>query len=268
MFLLPSSSERYQLNHGFSKRVDFCIWVLEIDGLQIPPFNFHSDGNGLLRSQGMDGESWQSWVKNIVIKMDNRLSWQVQDIQSAITNNLQELRHFFALPNQSYWQGYPDIKQALDNWQSEEQDNLNELRSSLEKYHIWKNQQYEKAVAQLEQLPAEVRQISSHAPPPEFWCGKPQVKEQLRELWQSYSAIISRQQFDAPTGKKNTLLQQLKPFLKHLGVLDIYVVCYPEVVEYLVPPVSAILSVSPGLPYNHTFGSSVLCAAQTLVQML
>lgn len=58
---------------GFNIMVDFCVWVLEIDGLHVPPFDRHPDGNGTLRARGMDASAWQEWVAMVVATQDQRL---------------------------------------------------------------------------------------------------------------------------------------------------------------------------------------------------
>jgi hypothetical protein len=49
-----------------SLAVGFAIWVLQRDGLRVPPFDVHADGDGQLRSIGLDGPTWSTWVAEIV----------------------------------------------------------------------------------------------------------------------------------------------------------------------------------------------------------
>src|ERR1700680_2908489 len=53
-------------SRDFSKEIDFCVWVLEVDGLHVPPFDQHPDGDGSLRAAGLAAENWQSWLVRIV----------------------------------------------------------------------------------------------------------------------------------------------------------------------------------------------------------
>jgi hypothetical protein len=46
--------------------VDFCIWALVQDGLSAPPFTDHLDGDGRLRTAGMDAETWSDWLAETV----------------------------------------------------------------------------------------------------------------------------------------------------------------------------------------------------------
>ena len=51
-----------------SPTVDFAVWVLEHDGLQVSPFNKHSEmlGNRLLQDLGFTADNWQSWLNYFV----------------------------------------------------------------------------------------------------------------------------------------------------------------------------------------------------------
>jgi hypothetical protein len=48
--------------------VDFAVWVLESDGLQVPPFNKHPEilGNKILRDLGFTADRWQIWLNHLV----------------------------------------------------------------------------------------------------------------------------------------------------------------------------------------------------------
>jgi hypothetical protein len=45
---------------GFTLMVDFWMWVLEVDGLQVPPFDRHPAGDNSLQTVGPDPRGWQS----------------------------------------------------------------------------------------------------------------------------------------------------------------------------------------------------------------
>jgi hypothetical protein len=46
--------------------LDFCVWVLERDGLRVPPFDRHPDGDGSLRAAGMTMAAWRAWFARVV----------------------------------------------------------------------------------------------------------------------------------------------------------------------------------------------------------
>jgi len=46
--------------------LNFCLWVLQTDGLRVPPFDRHPDGDGTLRAEGMDEHSWKVWWDEVL----------------------------------------------------------------------------------------------------------------------------------------------------------------------------------------------------------
>lgn len=69
MHLLHSrNSWSYRID--FDIMVDFCIWILQVDGLHIPPFDQHPDGDGSLRAAGLTGEDWQAWLLQALHQQD------------------------------------------------------------------------------------------------------------------------------------------------------------------------------------------------------
>jgi hypothetical protein len=60
MFLLHAR-DSWSYRQGGDPAVDFCLWVLEVDGLRVPPFDQHPDGDGSLRALGLTADDWQTW---------------------------------------------------------------------------------------------------------------------------------------------------------------------------------------------------------------
>lgn len=56
----------WRVHFGFNVMVDFCLWVLQTDGLRLAPFDRHPEGPGLLRALGVDPETWREWLHAIV----------------------------------------------------------------------------------------------------------------------------------------------------------------------------------------------------------
>jgi hypothetical protein len=44
----------------------FCVRVLLHDGLRVPPFHQHPDGDGRLRALGLDATMWREWVDSVL----------------------------------------------------------------------------------------------------------------------------------------------------------------------------------------------------------
>lgn len=105
MFSLKRA-DRWSFGYSFSMQVDFCIWVLESDGLHVSPFDLHPDGDGKLRAQGLDAVSWRSWVKNIVaLEQEPRIA-------ELRGRDADEFFFKFTHPS-SVWQGEPAIEDLL-----------------------------------------------------------------------------------------------------------------------------------------------------------
>lgn len=60
MFVVGGDS--WTVGTGHDPAADFCVWVLERDGLRAPPFDRHPGGDGRLRAAGMDADSWRAWL--------------------------------------------------------------------------------------------------------------------------------------------------------------------------------------------------------------
>lgn len=59
-----------QVQFRFNTMVDFAIWLLQSDGLQVAPFDRHDEGHGLFRTMGADARSWRAWLHAIVSMQD------------------------------------------------------------------------------------------------------------------------------------------------------------------------------------------------------
>ena len=57
----------WRLSYGFNISVDFCIWILEEQGLQISPFDEHSSKDSALKEKGMNAENWRSWLAEVAV---------------------------------------------------------------------------------------------------------------------------------------------------------------------------------------------------------
>jgi hypothetical protein len=49
MYRLGSEEKPWYCSYRFNMSVDFCIWVLESDGLRVLPFDQHPSGAGISR---------------------------------------------------------------------------------------------------------------------------------------------------------------------------------------------------------------------------
>lgn len=56
---------------GSSGCIDFALWVLVQDGLQVPPFDKHTGGNQILQSVEMTQESWYKLSQSRTVRLIN-----------------------------------------------------------------------------------------------------------------------------------------------------------------------------------------------------
>ena len=80
---LSETENHWSYSQSFNMTVDFCVWALEHDGLQTPPFNAHPDGNNILRKAGLQPSEWRSWIARVV-ELQNQQSLLLE--QTAGTN--------------------------------------------------------------------------------------------------------------------------------------------------------------------------------------
>jgi hypothetical protein len=60
--LLLGSSDPWHWSGDAFPPVAFCVRSLVLDGLAVPPFDRHPDGDGRLRDLGLDAEMWRGWL--------------------------------------------------------------------------------------------------------------------------------------------------------------------------------------------------------------
>lgn len=207
---LLHSRNTWVFREDFSREIDFCIWILEVDGLHVPPFDQHPDGDGSLRAVGLDGEGWQSWLVRVV------------DLQS------QQNQAFQRLPN-------------------------NRPVTPLD----WKGV-----------LIPEARE------PVTAWKGNTAVGERLAILWKQYQPLaderkkaehkLSRKRQQLGVEQKINLWQDLKPYHARIPTLGIYMVHYVQPLNYLIPPVTVLMTFSDRQPDLAGFREQLLDAAAGL----
>jgi hypothetical protein len=207
---LLHSKDTWGFSEDFSREIDFCVWVLEVDGLHIPPFDQHPDGDGSLRALGLDGENWQSWMV------------RVADLQYQQHQALQRLPKNRP-PTTLDWNGLliPDARG-----------------------------------------PAAV------------WTGNAALSERLATLWEQYQPLAnerekayrkqSMKQQQLQHEQKINLWQDLKPYHARIPTLNLYMVHYVQPLNYLIPPITALMTFRDGQPDLAGFREQLLDAAAGL----
>ena len=63
------ASDRQKLGNGATiliSTVNFCVWVLTVDGLPLSQFEHHPEGDAALRAAGLDAAGWREWVGALI----------------------------------------------------------------------------------------------------------------------------------------------------------------------------------------------------------
>jgi len=192
----------WSFSHSFEMTVDFCVWVLEKDGLQVPPFDAHPEGDGTLRSVGLQAQEWRSWIAQVV---------QLQYRECQVLSR--------------------ELKVGVD--------------------------------------PTPFFLAGAHNPPTS-WSGNVGVGKHLDELWKQYKPLSNMRREWVPSLAKqwvpvmHQLWNDLQPYHACFPALTIYLVKYPQQVEYIIPPISVILTIVDDLPDGETFRLQVLHVAESL----
>lgn len=63
---LAGSSDRWTWSMDVERSVDFCTYALRRDGLRVAPFDQHPEGDRSLRANGLDAESWRTWLTSVL----------------------------------------------------------------------------------------------------------------------------------------------------------------------------------------------------------
>ncbi|MBO0789669.1 MAG: hypothetical protein J2P36_01795 [Ktedonobacteraceae bacterium] len=74
----------WTLRRDISVAVNFGVWVLEKEGLHVPPFDVHARGNGFLDRAGFQKEQWQEWIAHIVNRQEQFHSALLQSPSQGI----------------------------------------------------------------------------------------------------------------------------------------------------------------------------------------
>lgn len=62
----PGSRAAWFWSEQYFAPVDLAVQALVRDGMQVPPFDAHPDGDGTLRAGGLTATSWHAWLAALV----------------------------------------------------------------------------------------------------------------------------------------------------------------------------------------------------------
>lgn len=262
MFNILSQESPWVLHEGFNPQVDFCIWLLEVDGLQVPPFNLHSGGDRSLQARGLTPALWSAWFRRVVLLGDQRLNWRIVNLQRHVEEQVTSHESVHSRLSAAH----PELNLSEVSFSS--------IESGIKRFAQWQEQQYQQAAAAARQFCEESEVVERPASPVQLWNGNPSAEEYLKELWSQYQFIwAERRNYpkqrpeERPLTKPLTrpLWDALKPYHTRITALEIYRVSYPEPVEYPVQPVSVILTDKNGTSDSESCVSSVIHAVEELI---
>ncbi len=257
------------VNYGVGSPIDFCIWVLEQDGLRVPPFDQHPAGDGSLQANGLTPEEWRSWLTKTALLRDQRLHWQLPDIEVEKQQMVAE----FSQMQAQFIQDYPDIDfPSLDS---------PAFLDQIDRHNTWQQEQSEKIRAAVDALYGEQT-------PPDMWGqddiavwdGATAIADRLRELREVYPSRQREQPWltfptDSTTDEiggipdmtvnTDDISEWLRPYYETLGYLEVHFVAYPYPVALAIPPNAIVLSPSANPQDSEVLKARLLEAVEQLL---
>lgn len=223
---------------GFNCWIDLCIWVLEIDGLRVAPFEHHPEFTGNLQQLGLTPSVWRSWFERVVRLQDPMLQWRGRN-QSEAEWVEQEIARSKELTD-----AYREAVGGDDN----EIDWLANRKALKQHYGLYQ-QQLAQTIASLNPILTEGKledlaldfdeqTLLRNCP------GTVELNAHLGRLWKTYEdeVEVSRYQQLPMRSAQEQIKGQLSEALVGLPSLNIYFTAYASPVELLFPPTSVVTS--------------------------
>lgn len=228
-------------SYGFDMLADFCLWVLEVDGLHVPPFEHHSGRSGALQTLGLNADNWSTWMRKVIGTHD--LQQHKARRQSAqLTNRIwKEMQAKGGLPGTP---GSEEHTQALHNF------NRQVAAAKQAQSHVF--------------FPRPVE-------PAELWSGEVAISQQLAEMWKEYGPVSNMRrtwegklQAERSHDPSHNLWNDLKPYHERLEDLIIHFVEYSQPIAYPIAPLSVVMTIVDGQLDYETLRLRALQAAEEL----
>jgi hypothetical protein len=234
MHLLHSRNS-WHYRQGSDPTVDFCLWVLQVDGLYVPPFDQHPGGDGSLRALGLTADDWQTWFLRVLDPAQSK-----QDVEQ-----LRQLHMAAYLKTTNE----PDMEHLQKRYQAEQLKISTDppLPPPPEFYHYQASWQGSITVKnRLLELEAQYKQVASE-------------RDRLRG---GVERALSREERKATT----RLYDDLKPYHNRIPPLNICLALYEYPLDYLVSPATLIMTIQEGQPGPQEFRERVLAAVAELAE--
>ncbi|MEO6890099.1 MAG: hypothetical protein ABI456_12160 [Ktedonobacteraceae bacterium] len=233
MHLLHSRNS-WRYSQGSEPTVDFCLWVLQVGGLHVPPFDRHPDGDGSLRMLGLTADDWQTWFLRVLDPTQRK-----RDVEQLRQLHLAE---YLKISHE------PDVEHLKRRYQAEYLKISTDppLPPPPEFYHYQASWNGSNAVKnRLIELEEQYKQIASQR---HEWSG-------------DVERVLGREEHKAAT----RLYDELKPYHNRIPPLNIYFAIYEHPLDYLVSPATLLITIQEGQPGFQEFRERVLAAVAELV---
>lgn len=229
---LLHSRNSWHYSQGSNPTVDFCLWVLQVDGLHVPPFDQHPDGDGSLRTLGLTEEAWQTWFLRALDPVQSK-----QDMEQLRQQHLAAYLQSTGLDMEQLGQRHraEQLKISTDP----------PLPPPPEWYHYHASWQGGIAIKnKLIELEKQYQQIADQ---------RDRLRDRVeRELHREERKVATR------------LYDELKPYHNKIPPLNICLAVYEYPLDYLVAPAAFLLTVQEGQPRFQEFRERVIAAVAEL----
>lgn len=230
---LLHSRNSWHYRQGSHPTINFCLWVLQVDGLRVPPFDQHPDGDSSLRALGLTEDSWQAWFLRVLDPTQRE-----HDVEHLRQLHLAE---YLKITNE------PDLERLKRRHQAESLKISTDppLPPAPEFYYHQASWQGSIAVKN------RLLELEKHYK---------QVESQPHEWVEDVERSLSREERKAAT----RLYDELKPYHNRIPPLNIYFAIYDRPLDYLVSPATLLITIQEGQPGLQEFRERVLAAVAEL----
>lgn len=230
---LLHSRNAWGYSQGSNPAVDFCIWVLQVDGLHVPPFDQHPDGDGSLRTLGLTEASWQTWFLRALDPVQSK-----RDVEQLQQLHLAE---------------YLKISGVSDVEHLKRRSQAQHLKISTDpplppppEFYYYQASWHESITIKnkLIELEKQFRQAA----------------DQHNRWREDRERALDREEQKAAT----RLYDDLKPYHNRIPPLNICFATYDYPLDYLVTPATLLITIQEGQPGLQEFRERVLAAVAEL----
>lgn len=152
--------------------VTFCTWALLVDGLRVPPFDRHPQGDGSLQKAGLEPESWRRWLHAVITRHDATMHRPIDNMDEWAANLA------FVYNPTTAWNGSPRVGERLvelwqqyepqaNEWAKRNADKLPPRQKPKEMRKLWKYlTPYQKLLPTLSVYFVDYPEVVSYVFPP------------------------------------------------------------------------------------------------------